>query len=143
MKKRFAIPLIAVGFFATAIAVAVGFLASRRWFGAGDLYAFSFWSLILTIPIVAIACILGRGLARLRPSVGFGLAVMLGGILGYLSTWAVWMMLGAWFGAFSFPVFYCWLSGSIAACLTATKFARKKEPIQPPEPTAPSGRGSS
>ena len=135
MKKRFAIPLIAVAFVAIAILVAVAFLASRRWFGVGDLYAFTFWSLILSIPIVAVALVLGRQLARLRPSVGFGLAVMLGGILGYLSTLAVWMMLGAWFGAFSFPVFYCWLGGAIAACVTATKFGRKKEPIQPPETT--------
>jgi hypothetical protein len=135
MKKRFAIPLIAVAFVAIAILVAVAFLASRRWFGVGDLYAFTFWSLILSIPIVAVALVLGRQLARLRPSVGFGLAVMLGGILGYLSTLAVWMMLGAWFGAFSFPVFYCWLGGAIAACVTATKFGRKKEPIQPPEAT--------
>jgi hypothetical protein len=142
MKKRFAIPLIAVAFVATAFVVAIGFLASRRWFGVGDLYSFSFWSLLLSIPIVGLALILGRQLARLSTGVGFGLAVVLGAILGYLSTMAVWMMLGAWFGAFSFPVFYCWLAGAIAACVTATKFARKKVPIQPPEPTAPSGRGS-
>jgi hypothetical protein len=139
MKKRFAVPLIAVAFLATAIVVAVGFLASRRWFGVGDLYAFSFWSLILSIPVVAVALVLGRLLARLHPTIGFGLAVILGGILGYLSTVAVWMMLGAWFGAFSFPVFYCWLGGAMAACVTATKIGRKREPIQPPVPTRGNG----
>lgn len=130
MKKRYAVPLIAVAFVATAIVVAVGFLASRRWFGVGDLYAFSFWSLILSMPVVAVAFVLGRLLARLRPGIGFGLAATLGGVLGYLATLAVWMMLGAWFGAFSFPVFYCWLGGAIAACVTATKIARKRMPIQ-------------
>lgn len=141
MKKRFAIPLIVLAFIATAIIVAIGFLASRRWFGVGDLYAFTFWSLILSIPIVSIALVLGRQLARLSPVVGVGLAVVLGAILGYLSTLVVWKMLGAWFGAFSFPVFYCWLAGAITACVIATRIGRKKQPIlessfKPPENNA-------
>jgi len=128
MKKRIAIPLLEAVFLTVSLVVAVGFLASRSWFGAGDLASFTFWSVILSLLIIPIAFLLGRLLTRLGSVLRIFLAVISGALLGYLATMLVWMMLGPWFGAFSFPVFYCWLAGAIMACVTATLIAQKNEP---------------
>ena len=141
MKKRIAIPLLEAVFLAVSLVTAVAFLASRSWFGAGDLASFTFWSVVLSLPIIPISFLLGRLLARLGSALAILLAVLSGALLGYLATMLVWMMLGPWFGAFSFPVFYCWLAGAIAACVTATLVSKKKGPIQSPQPTAASRRG--
>lgn len=126
MKKRIVIPLLEVVFLTVSLVVAVIFLASRSWFGAGDLSSFSFWSIVLSLPIVPASFLLGWLFARRGSVLGLFLAVLSGGLLGYLATMLVWLMLGPWFGAFSFPVFYCWLAGAITACVVATLLSKKK-----------------
>ena len=130
-----AIPILEAVFLAVSLVASVGFLASRNWFGAGDLRSFTFWSVILSLPIIPVAFLLGRVFVRLGSVMGTFLAALSGALLGYLATMLVWVILGPWFGAFSFPVFYCWLAGAITVCVTATLLAKNNRPIQPPQPT--------
>lgn len=136
MKKRTLVPIAAIVFAIASLATAIAFLATHQWFGAGDLRSFSIWSAILAMPVAFIAVFYGRLVVRMNQYIAYALALVIGVILGYVVTLVVWRMLGPWFGAFSFPVFYCWLAGAISACVTATKFARKRGPNQSSEPTA-------
>lgn len=115
MKTLIVLLLAAAAFHVGAVLMAVAFLVGNRGFGAGDLGALCFWTLVMTGPVLA----LGAGHARGAPP-GRWLAahgVVLAGVgIGFLATLGVRAMLGPWFGAFSFPVLYCWVVGAVAAC---------------------------
>ena len=128
MKKLKIFSVAAIAFLTTSLATAVVFLSANHWFGLGDLTAFLFWSTLLAIPSASVATVYGRLATRLNRYVAVIVALVAGVILGYASTLVVWKILGPWFGAFSFPVFYCWMAGAIAACLTATKLRRVVSP---------------
>ena len=140
MKKRAILPILALGFVGASTAAAVAFLASNDWFGKGDLRSFWIWTAMLSVPVVIIAMISGRLLAKLNPVVAIVPSAAIGAALGYGSTVVVWKMLGPWFGAFSFPVLYCWIAGAICACFIATALGRRG-PNKSPDRTPPSGVG--
>ena len=120
MKKLITFAVPALTFIVAALVVAVGFLAKQSWFGAGDLRAFAFWSALLSLGIATGALGYARIAARWNRYLAAAVSVLAGALLGYFSTLLVWKALGPWFGAFSFPVFYCWLAGAILACVVAT-----------------------
>jgi hypothetical protein len=96
-------------------------LSTSRWFGAGDLRGL----LVFTVPFVLVLVPSGVALARMLAGRSTWTGLMIGGIagvgLGFLWTLGNRLMLGDWFGAWSFPVLLCWTTGgalSLAAAAT-------------------------
>ncbi len=80
-------------------------------YGMGDLKPFAFWTLGLSILILFYAAWMTRQTFK-RP-VPIKIAYLLGiPLLAFLWVVFVAMQLGPWMGAFSFPVFPCWLIGA-------------------------------
>ena len=97
-------------------------LSTSDWFGAGDLRGLLFF----TVPFLLVLVVTGILLARKLPQRPTWIALVVGataGIgIGLFWTLANALLLGLWFGAWSFPVLLCWTTGgalSLAAAATS------------------------
>ena len=97
---------------------AATYVAAHAGFGAGDLWAFGFWSVLPALPAYPVLRLFDRRSHSWTAATAYGAAVFLGLVGGVLWTLVVASILGGWIGAFSFPVLLCWLSGSLAAFIT-------------------------
>ena len=119
------IPLISTLVFPViALLVAVGYVAFNDWFGTNDIYAFAFWSVLLSLPAFPVMYLFDRWTKTRSAVLAFVAAIALGMVAGLASTVVAAVVLGAWINAFSFPVFYCWLTGALA-CLTTCVVLRR------------------
>jgi hypothetical protein len=86
-------------------------LSTSDWFGAGDLRGLLFF----TLPLLLVLVISGTGLARKLAQRPTWIGLLIGGTvgigIGILWTLANALLLGGWFGAWSFPVLLCWTTG--------------------------------
>ncbi len=95
--------------------VAAGYVAAHDGFGSGDLPGFAFWSLLLALPAYPILRIFDRRSANWSTASTYLAVAVLGTLAALASTSAVALIIGGWIGAFSFPVFFCWLTGALTA----------------------------
>jgi hypothetical protein len=108
----------AVAIFTLAsVGVAIILLATQDWFGAGDIVSFAMWTLLFSLPLSALVLLFAGWSAKWSQPIRYAAAGFLSLLTGYLLTLLLSLMLGAWFAAFSFPVFYCWLFGSLLSFL--------------------------
>ena len=107
---------------ATGLAVVTVVLVSQHWFGKGDVPSFA----ALTVPLAAGLALGGAAVLQLLPGAGFGrralVAVVAGGLVAVGWAFCMRVMFGPWLGAFSFPVLYPWLLGSVAQLLFLARF---------------------
>jgi hypothetical protein len=97
-------------------------LSTSDWFGAGDLRGLLFFTLPLLLVLVVSGIGLARKLAQRPTWIGLAIGSAVGIGIGFLWTLANALLLGPWFGAWSFPVLLCWTTGgalSQAAAATA------------------------
>lgn len=101
--------------FAASLTAAVIYLARNEWFGAGDLGALAIW----TVPFALLSAALARRLASARHPQSlagkYALVPLAGALCGLAWVVVVFLTLGAWIGAFSFPLLMVWTAGGIAA----------------------------
>lgn len=114
----------AVAFGAVSWGLAAAHVAAHGGLGAGDLSGFAFWSLLLALPAYAVLRVFDRRSATWLPGPTYLAAAALGTLAGVASTVVVALVLGGWIGAFSFPVFLCWLVGSLVAFVTVALLQR-------------------
>ncbi len=93
-------------------------------YGTGDIPAFAFWSLGISMLILFYVAWTSKRTFR-RP-IPLRIAYFVGvPFIAFAWTIFVASALGPWMGAFSFPVFPCWLVGScggaIASCIVRPK----------------------
>lgn len=104
--------------------VAIVFINMNQGFGSSDLWTFIFW----TLPFVGLAAGITSPSIKLYRRLSFVLrlivAVIIGALVGFLWTYIVAIFLGPWFGAFSFPVIYCWIVGGISGMIAAAGTCR-------------------
>lgn len=105
---------------------AVGYVAANGWFGAGDLFAFAFWSLLLSSLVYPALRLFDRLSGTWPAWSAYLVAMPLGLLAAVISTVVIAAILGGWIGAFSFPVFHCWLGGTLASCATCVLVRRPK-----------------
>jgi len=104
---------------AGSVLAAVGYLATNRWFGAGDLSCMILWSLPLGVLVFGAVLILRPRLTRLGYAWHYSILLPLGAALGIAWGVAAALILGGWIFAFSFPVFICWLVGGLSGGVAA------------------------
>jgi hypothetical protein len=114
----------AVAFAVVSWSLAAAYVAAHRGFGSGDLPGFAFWSVLLALPAYAVLRVFDRRSTAWRPAPTYLAAAALGTLAGVASTLLVALILGGWIGAFSFPVFLCWLAGSLVAFVAVTLLRR-------------------
>ncbi len=88
---------------------AIAYLASNRWFGAGDLSAMAVWSLPLGAIAALVSLPLGSTPKNRRALLRYLLPLVGGPLVGISWTYFAALLLGGWIGAFSFPVLFCWV----------------------------------
>jgi hypothetical protein len=98
--------------------VAVTIVLYRQdWFGKGDTYAFVFW----TVPLAAGLGVTGKSIVNLFRKSSFLLRlvfiILIAGLLSFGWAYCVALVLGPWIGAFSIPILYLWIGGSILQLL--------------------------
>jgi hypothetical protein len=103
---------------------AIVFLAANSWFGAGDLRSFAYWSIMFAVVSFCIAAVVRVALLRRGAALRYFLAAFCGLATGFAFTWVVAFLLGPWFGAFSFPVLYCWMLGGLGSMLFTVSVVR-------------------
>lgn len=94
--------------------VAVTIVLYRQdWFGKSDTYAFLFW----TVPLAVGLSVTGNTIVNLFRTKHFLLRllfiVLTAGLLSIGWAYCVALVLGPWIGAFSIPILYLWIGGSI------------------------------
>ena len=98
--------------------VAVTIVLYRQdWFGKGDTYAFVFW----TFPLAVGLSVTGKTIINLFRTSSFLLRllfiILTAGLLSFGWAYCVALVLGPWIGAFSIPILYLWVGGSILQLL--------------------------
>lgn len=98
--------------------VAVTIVLYRQdWFGKGDTYAFVFW----TVPLAVGLSVTGKTIINLFRTSSFLLRllfiILTAGLLSFGWAYCVALVLGPWIGAFSIPILYLWVGGSILQLL--------------------------
>ncbi len=92
-------------------------LYRQDWFGKGDTYALVFW----TIPLAVGLSVAGKTILNLFRKRSFILRVLLiiltAGLLSFGWSYCVALVLGPWMGAFSIPILYLWIGGSVLQLL--------------------------
>ena len=106
-----------LGFFIVSIGTALLLLRLQDWFGKGDIEAFLIWSVPLAIALYHAPALLDRRIALLPVWSRYLLTSALGPFLALLWTLVIMIIMGGWFYAFSFNVFFCWVTGSLFALL--------------------------
>jgi hypothetical protein len=85
-------------------------VAANGGFGAGDISAFVY----STVPFAAALLLMSLVilvLPKRHPIFRVAVALIIGALSGFIWTVFNRWMLGPWFGAWSFPVLYCWMVG--------------------------------
>ena len=103
-------------------------LLRQNWFGKGDTYAFVFWS----IPLAVGLAICGETILNLFRKIHFALRLILiivtSGLISLCWVYFVYLILGPWIRAFSFPIFYLWIIGcSIQLLFLDLRLAKSTE----------------
>jgi hypothetical protein len=102
-------------FVGTSLLAAIAAVIIQGGFGAGDLFAFTLWTAMLSVPFLPLLA----GFARLSGAWGWQKAFLGAAMLGILTSVGIVLLvatiLGPWFGAFSFSPFTAWLAGGIAS----------------------------
>lgn len=92
-------------------------LYRQDWFGKGDTYAFVFW----TVPLAVGLSVTGKTILDLFRTNSYLLRllfiVLTSGLLSFIWAYCVALFLGPWVGAFSIPILYLWIGGSILQLL--------------------------
>jgi hypothetical protein len=107
-----------------SVGVAGAFVIANDGFGSDDLGSFGFWSALPLVILYPTVRRLDQHLQHWNTIFGYFAAVILAFLFAYFWTCIVALILGGWIGAFSFPVLFCWLIGSLVA-LTCPLIARR------------------
>lgn len=101
----------------TCLVVLTIVLYRQDWFGKGDTYAFIFW----TIPLAVGLSVTGKTIVNLFRTSSFYLRlifiILTAGLLSLGWAYCVALFLGPWIGAFSIPILYLWIVGSVLQLL--------------------------
>jgi hypothetical protein len=116
-----------------AVLLATAYVARNEGFGRGDIEGFAFWSVLLTLPLLALFRSVSRSIAESRA----GERLLIGAAVGFdgalLFTIALALGMGPMIGAFSFPILAIWTIAAVIPCALAAS-------LLTPDATAPSLR---
>lgn len=121
-----ALPIALSSCFIVSFAVARIFLHRQGDFGAGDLHAFSVFSAAFAVVLLLPAALFAILLRDVRRIHRLWLAIVVGALAGFCWTLLNRWYLGLWFGAWSFPVLYCWIAGGVFGILSVAMLGREK-----------------
>lgn len=107
---------IATACFLTSAATAIAHIGLNKGFGRGDFGPYLFWTTVFSLLLAALP---GRARRVMEGRFRYVMAITGGGLAGLLWTIVVAYLLGPWFGAFSFPVLFCWVAGGVAGLVLA------------------------
>ena len=99
------------------VSVVVSYLAAETWvgsrggFGRGDLRALWLWNVPFGVGLSVVAAICAGLVLKRGVLAAPMLAMAFGALYGFAFTVVCRLLLGPWFGAWSFPVLYCWVGG--------------------------------
>jgi hypothetical protein len=93
-------------------------------FGIGDLWPFLFWSIPFAVGIASMN--FTKLFCRPHPLLRYFVPVFVGITAGILWTVIVRVFLGPWFGAFSFPVLFCWIAGGASGMIASCEASRRR-----------------
>lgn len=110
-------PVASVACVGASYLIAKLLIALNNDFGAGDLSAFLFWTAQFAVALVLPAIIFALLTRNARMINRIWISVLLGGASGFGWTLLNRVMLGPWFGAWSFNVLYCWVGGGALGIL--------------------------
>lgn len=96
----------------TAWGSALIYFGLNDWFGAGDLRGFAFWMLIFSFLIYPILSFLSKKTSTKNLIKSYGIALLTSLLITIIFILLMLTILGAWIGAYSFPVLFCLLIGA-------------------------------
>ncbi|MBK8981556.1 MAG: hypothetical protein IPM38_04345 [Ignavibacteria bacterium] len=101
----------------TCLVTVIIVLYLQDWFGKGDTYAFILW----TVPLAAGLSVSGQTILNIFRTHPFLLKlffiILTAGICSFIWVYCLAFIFGPWIGAYSFPILYLWIIGSILQLL--------------------------
>lgn len=91
------------------------YVISNDWFGKGDIQGFAFFSFILASLSFFLFSPLKKLFSRFNIALGVAVTLIVSVLQTVIFTLVVWLLLGPWIGAYSFPIIWCWFAGIIVA----------------------------
>lgn len=125
--QRFILPLVGVAvFYIVSFVSAVVFLALNNWFGAGDIAGLPIQSLPLAFFLFVTSYLFISRTETWKVLYKMLLGIIMGVVFAYAWTFCFALVLGGWFYAISYPIFICWMLGSLACFLTILSVQNSK-----------------
>jgi hypothetical protein len=93
--------------------VAVAYVVTNDGFGKGDIKGFSIITLIFSLISLSLYGLLSRLFSRFNSLVSLLLTIITSALQAVIFIYTTWFIFGPWIGAFSFPIIYCWLTGTV------------------------------
>jgi hypothetical protein len=93
--------------------VAVVYVVTNDGFGKGDIQGFSIITLIFSLISLSLYGLLSRLFSRFNSLVSLLLTIITSVLQAVIFIYTTWFIYGPWIGAFSFPIIYCWLTGTV------------------------------
>ena len=126
MKNQLSIKFLSGLLNTIACAISVTVILYRHdWFGKGDVYAIIFW----TIPLVISLAVSGGTIVNVVKTNKFILSIpiilIVSSIISYFWVHFVFLVVGPWINAFSFPVFYLWTIGIFCQLIFLDRFIQR------------------
>jgi hypothetical protein len=112
LKQKISYILILTG---VSTLVAYSYVLSNDGFGKGDIQGFAFFSIILSAISLLLFNLYKRLFSKTNVTVGIILTIVFSILQTLVFVLLVWLLLGPWVGAYSFPIIWCWLSGIVIA----------------------------
>ena len=120
LRVLLAISIVPAGCVIGSYVMARVMVALNGGFGAGDLPVFFYSTLPFAVVLLLPALVALVFRHRVHPFIRVALALVVGVASGFIWTVFNRWMLGPWFGAWSFPVLYCWVFGGALGIVGAT-----------------------
>ena len=112
---------------ASSHGAARGLVYLRDDYGIGDLPVFAGWTWWFLAGLFVFSTFVIRFLSSRRGRTWLVFATVLGWLYGYAFSMINALLLGPWFGAWSFNVMYCWAFGASLGLAVATAIARNRQ----------------
>lgn len=92
--------------------VAVAYVVTNDGFGKGDVKGFSIITFVFSAISLSLYGLLNKLFSRFNSFISLLLTIITSAIQTVIFVYTTWFIYGPWIGAFSFPITYCWLTGT-------------------------------
>lgn len=117
---------VAVWSYVTSVLMATIWLGKQDWFGVSDLKGFSIISIVFALGISLLGAKIATVVKCKSGIIKYSVAMIIGVLYGFASIVVLFLIIGTWILAYSFPITFCWVMGGVLGLVAGIISLRKR-----------------